>query len=131
MGRRVMELSEADRKGLVRESYRMDGITLGECQSIFIDWALSVPVDVDTAEALRSAKELSPLNEWAMQATGSTGYSAQLGWRQGKPEITLESSLEGLALNCQHPWANRPPAARPSRCAAACKARLALCAINC
>jgi len=49
-----MELSEADRKGLVRESYRMDGITLGECQSIFIDWALSVPVDVDTAEALRS-----------------------------------------------------------------------------
>lgn len=49
-----MELSKADPKGLVRESYRIDGITLEECRSIFIDWALSVPVDVDTAEALRS-----------------------------------------------------------------------------
>lgn len=49
-----MELSKADPKGLVRESYRIDGITLEECRSIFIDWALSVPVDVDSAEALRS-----------------------------------------------------------------------------
>jgi hypothetical protein len=49
-----MELSKADPKGLVRESYAIDGITLGECRSIFIDWALSVPVGVDTAEALRS-----------------------------------------------------------------------------
>lgn len=49
-----MELSKADPKGLVRESYRIEVITLEECRSIFIDWALSVPVDVDTAEALRS-----------------------------------------------------------------------------
>ena len=48
-----MELSEADRKGLVRESYRMDGITLGECQSIFIDWALSLK-DADPHEAMRA-----------------------------------------------------------------------------
>jgi len=32
-----------DPKGLIRESYRIDGITLGECRSIFLDWALSVP----------------------------------------------------------------------------------------
>ena len=53
MGRRVLELSEADPKGLVRESYRIEGITLGECRSIFIDWALSLPVGANTADALR------------------------------------------------------------------------------
>jgi uncharacterized protein (TIGR02099 family) len=66
-----------------------------------------------TAEALRSAKELSPLNEWAMQATGSTGYSAQLGWRQGKPEITLDSSLEGLALNLPAPLGKSATSSAP------------------
>ena len=35
-----MELAEADPKGLVRESYQIDGITVGECRSIFLDWAL-------------------------------------------------------------------------------------------
>ncbi|MCF8512461.1 MAG: hypothetical protein K9G43_13510 [Rhodobacteraceae bacterium] len=49
-----MELKEADPKGLVRESYRIDGITLGECRSIFMDWALSVPLTIDTPDALRS-----------------------------------------------------------------------------
>lgn len=37
----------ADPKGLIRESYRIDGITDGECRSIFFDWALSLPVDSD------------------------------------------------------------------------------------
>ncbi|MDG1340944.1 MAG: hypothetical protein P8P66_13275 [Paracoccaceae bacterium] len=32
-----------DPKGLIFESYRIDGITAGECRSIFLDWALSLP----------------------------------------------------------------------------------------
>lgn len=36
-----------DPKGLVREAYRIDGITAGECRSIFLDWALSVPLGTD------------------------------------------------------------------------------------
>ena len=44
MGRRAVRLEEADPKGLVRESYNIEGITLGECRSIFMDWALSLPV---------------------------------------------------------------------------------------
>ena len=66
-----------------------------------------------TAEALRTAKELSPLNDWAQQATGSTGYNAQLGWRQGKPEFTLESSLEGLALNLPAPLGKSATSSAP------------------
>ncbi|NBZ87606.1 hypothetical protein [Stagnihabitans tardus] len=48
-----MELSEADPKGLVRESYRIEGITPGECRSIFMDWALSLRVDADHPAAIR------------------------------------------------------------------------------
>ena len=42
-----MDLTDADPKGLIRESYAIDGITAGECRSIFLDWALSLPVAAD------------------------------------------------------------------------------------
>ncbi len=49
-----MRLEEADPKGLVRESYRIDGITDGECRSILVDWALSLPLDAPMRDALRT-----------------------------------------------------------------------------
>ncbi|OYX25285.1 MAG: hypothetical protein B7Z10_06855 [Rhodobacterales bacterium 32-66-7] len=48
-----MQLAEADPKGLVRESYRIEGITPAECRSIFVDWALSLPVGVPVPDAAR------------------------------------------------------------------------------
>lgn len=48
-----MLLSEADPKGLVRESYRIEGITAAECRSILLDWALSLPLDAPVADAVR------------------------------------------------------------------------------
>ena len=54
MGRRAVRLEEADPKGLVRESYNIEGITLGECRSIFVDWALSLPVGRSVPDALRA-----------------------------------------------------------------------------
>jgi len=53
MGRRALDLKLADPKGLVRESYRIEGITAGECRSIFVDWALSLAPGVVVADALR------------------------------------------------------------------------------
>lgn len=47
-----MEMADADPKGLIRESYRIEGITLGECRSIFIDWVLSLPVGANTTVAI-------------------------------------------------------------------------------
>ncbi|WP_170402548.1 hypothetical protein [Ruegeria arenilitoris] len=41
-----------DPKGLIREAYRIDGITLPECRSIFLDWALSLPDGRDQKQAL-------------------------------------------------------------------------------
>ena len=53
-GRRAVRLEEADPKGLVRESYRIDGISMGECRSIFVDWALSLPQGREVPDALRA-----------------------------------------------------------------------------
>ena len=48
-----MDKSDADPKGLVRESYAIEGITTPECKSIFIDWALSLTT-ADPHEAMRA-----------------------------------------------------------------------------
>ncbi|MEM6939304.1 MAG: hypothetical protein AAF943_02795 [Pseudomonadota bacterium] len=43
-----------DPKGLVYESYRMEGITKAECRTIFLDWALSLPIKQDTSQTIRN-----------------------------------------------------------------------------
>lgn len=40
-------LDPDDPKGLIREAYKIDGISDGECRSILVDWALSLPPEVD------------------------------------------------------------------------------------
>ena len=45
---------ENDPKGLIYEAYRIEGITKSECRTIFLDWALSLPVDQDTGQTLRA-----------------------------------------------------------------------------
>lgn len=47
-----MDLQTADPKELIRESYRIDGITDAECRSILIDWALSLPAGAGSDAAL-------------------------------------------------------------------------------
>ena len=34
-----MQIKDVDPKGLIRESYRIEGITLPECKTIFFDWS--------------------------------------------------------------------------------------------
>ena len=41
-----------DPKGLILESYRIEGITKSECRTIFLDWALSLPLEQDTGETI-------------------------------------------------------------------------------
>ncbi|SMO78605.1 hypothetical protein SAMN06265173_11452 [Thalassovita litoralis] len=41
-----------DPKGLIRESFLIEGISESECRSIFLDWALSLPVGTDSQQAL-------------------------------------------------------------------------------
>ncbi len=44
---------EFDPKGLIRESYRIKGISDAECRSIFLDWAISLPDGTVTDRALQ------------------------------------------------------------------------------
>jgi hypothetical protein len=44
-----MNYSEIDPKNLIAESYQIEGITSSECRSIFLDWALSIPLENDSA----------------------------------------------------------------------------------
>ena len=43
----------ADPRGLIHEAYRIEGITEADCRSIFLDWALGVPMGADVAAAIR------------------------------------------------------------------------------
>lgn len=47
-----MQVSEIDVSDLIGESYRIDGIIVGECRSIFLDWALKLPAAFDQAAAI-------------------------------------------------------------------------------
>lgn len=66
-----------------------------------------------TAEGLRQAKELGPLSRMAQGASGSTTYTATLGFRRGQPEVAISSSLQGMALNLPAPLVKTAEAALP------------------
>ncbi|AYQ27950.1 MULTISPECIES: YhdP family protein [unclassified Polaromonas] len=68
-----------------------------------------------TAEGLRQAKELGPLSRMAQGASGSTAYTATLGFRRGQPEVAISSSLQGMALNLPAPLSKTAEAALPLR----------------
>ncbi len=40
---------KSDPRGLIFESYRIDGIRIEECRSIFLDWALGLAMGDDVA----------------------------------------------------------------------------------
>jgi hypothetical protein len=50
----MTDLATADPKGLVREAYAIEGITLAECRSILIDWALSLPGGLALPDAIHA-----------------------------------------------------------------------------
>ncbi|MCH2163030.1 MAG: hypothetical protein MK098_00020 [Marinovum sp.] len=76
-----------DPKGLIREAYRIDGITYAECRSIFLDWALSVPLDADTITAIsgllqRYGAEDHPMTKVMREAQGGMATPRRRGgWR--------------------------------------------------
>lgn len=73
-----MHWTEADPKGLIRESYAIDGITAAECRSIFLDWALSLPVaaDVPFAAAALIAHYAAPAPDHPMSGVLQEGLRA-------------------------------------------------------
>ncbi len=84
-----MKGDDNDPKGLIYEAYRMEELGKPECRSIFLDWALSLPVERDTNTAMRAllqehkvANPGHPMNEVIEE--GLSGLAAPRrrgGWR--------------------------------------------------
>lgn len=78
-----------DPKGLIAEAYRIDGITPGECRTIFLDWALSLPDGSDSRSilAILVARYEADVPDHPMTAVMREGMQAMTqrgrrgGWR--------------------------------------------------
>jgi len=68
-----------------------------------------------TADGLRQAQELGPAARVARHASGSAAYTAALLFRQGAAEVSVSSSLQGLALALPAPLAKSAESALPLR----------------
>jgi uncharacterized protein (TIGR02099 family) len=66
-----------------------------------------------SAEGLRQASGLKPLDLLAQHVRGSAAYSASLAWRQGQPELSVRSTLEGLELTLPAPLGKTAAQAMP------------------
>ncbi|MCE2781520.1 YhdP family protein [Limnohabitans sp.] len=66
-----------------------------------------------SAEGLRTAKEFYPLDWLAQHAQGSANYTAQLAWRDGKPDLSVNSNLEGMAVQLPAPLGKSTASTRP------------------
>lgn len=42
-----MKMNDIDPRRLIKDSYRIDGISPHECRSVFLDWALGSLQDID------------------------------------------------------------------------------------
>ncbi len=68
-----------------------------------------------SAEALRQARDFGLVTRLARHASGSAAYQASVLFRRGIPEITVTSSLQGMALSLPAPLAKAADTALPLR----------------
>lgn len=80
-----------DPKGLIRESFRIDGISAPECRSILVDWALSLPLSADQPAALmrlhqrHAANPDHPMTRLLAEARAAKpGQALRRGGRAGR-----------------------------------------------
>jgi len=86
-----MTLDEIDKTGLIRESYQIDGITQGECRSVFLDWALKLPMGTQPKDAIGFLIETyaasapdHPMNSVLKDGLGSVAQSGRRGGRKSR-----------------------------------------------
>ena len=78
---------QIDPQNLIAESYRIEDISRENCRTIFLDWALSLPLEQDTSAAIRTLLERHGAQEHPMSEVlreGLTGMAAPRrrgGWR--------------------------------------------------
>jgi hypothetical protein len=79
-----------DPKGLIRESFRIEGITDAECRSILVDWALSLDPGRDPRPAMErllerhAAPEDHPMSRLLRSAGVQADRPVRRGGRAGR-----------------------------------------------
>jgi hypothetical protein len=81
-----------DPKGLIHEAYRIEGITPGECRTIFLDWALSLPDGSDSRAVLAllldrhaPAAPAHPMTEVMREGLQAMSRSGRRGGWRARP----------------------------------------------
>lgn len=54
----MTQIDDIDPRGLFKDAYSIEGISLPECRSIFLDWAIAVPQDADARDGIRAVLDL-------------------------------------------------------------------------
>ncbi|MGB0799530.1 MAG: hypothetical protein ACPGRD_09460 [Planktomarina sp.] len=90
-----MDVKTADPKGLIRESYRIEGITLEECKTIFFDWAVQIPNDATPSDYVQFCLDYyggnaidHPMSGVLKLALAPAPKAKRRGGRQGR--VTVE-----------------------------------------
>lgn len=73
-----------DPKGLIAEAYRIDGITVGECRSIFLDWALSVADPAPAIARLLAGRPDHPMTQVLREGQAAPARTGRRGGRAAR-----------------------------------------------
>lgn len=86
-----MNYSKLDPKGLIKDSYAIDGITEPECRSIFLDWALGVGPSADARAQIillldiyAAENSLHPMTKTLQYGLEAPGEMARRGGHKGR-----------------------------------------------
>ncbi|ASP22109.1 hypothetical protein ANTHELSMS3_03482 [Antarctobacter heliothermus] len=87
-----------DPKGLMADAYAIEGITAEECRSIFLDWALSLPEDVDMQAligatlARHGTAENHPMTQVLRDGLATAGKSRRRGGWKSRPRPDMDGA---------------------------------------
>lgn len=76
-----------DHKALIREAYKIDGITAADCRAIFFDWALSLPDEANTQDTLHLLYE--------RHAVGHEDHPMSVVLHEGMQNISVTGQRSG------------------------------------
>lgn len=89
-----MDLKQIDPRGLFTDSYDIEGITEGECRSIFLDWAIGVPAGQDARDWIKKVLShfgpLHPAHPMTKVLTEGMGDAPGSGRRGGRSSRVIE-----------------------------------------
>lgn len=84
----MTDFKAIDPKNLFEDAYDIDGITEGECRSIFLDWAISRPEEGSAKEAIATLhghfSERFPDHPMTKVLAEGLGQTARTGRRGGR-----------------------------------------------